>query len=412
MPNKITDTNNNSTAKCLLTYLQSQKLGGGSTHTFLNPLHRIDQPCSGLLLFGKTQKASSRITKLWKAKAVHKEYLCLVPTTLVQQNLLPVSSLVTSSVATPSEEDDHNNRHEDDNDNEEWYTLEGLMLKKNPGSADVASSRRYRYQHHRRGKTRREHDQHLDRVRQNKGGRSVRVLSKMDYEARDGPARPISLQWKTIENVTEYSDAEEEDPTDATDTTTPRTSDTKTSRNTAVASAASATTTPVPVPPTRTIIDDKQRRIRIRHNTTNNGSASCSSFVSSLSSLLTSRRIALVASPHYTLILVRTQEGARHMIRALLSQVGRCPIVGDVRYNWTPALVSPSSSLVLENKKEDDHRRGRHNRNKANTTTTAPVLRDRSVALHAYGIHFNPKQLQLGSLDTYSFRAPIPSTWR
>ena len=105
------------------------------------------------------------------------------------------------------------------------------------------------------------------------------------------------------------------------------------------------------------------------------------------------------------------------MIRALLSQVGRCPIVGDVRYNWTPAMVASSSASARiddEDKDEDDHR-GRHHRNTTTTTTTtttAPLLRDRSVALHAYGIHFNPKQLQLGSLDTYSFRAPIPSTWR
>lgn len=106
------------------------------------------------------------------------------------------------------------------------------------------------------------------------------------------------------------------------------------------------------------------------------------------------------------------------MIRALLSQVGRCPIVGDVRYNWTPSTVASASAsasaLKDEDKEEDDQRRGRNHRNNANTstTTTAPVLRDRSVALHAYVIHFNPKQLQLGSLDTYSFRAPIPSTWR
>ena len=35
------------TKKCLLTYLQTNKLGGGSKNDFLLPLHRIDQPCSG-----------------------------------------------------------------------------------------------------------------------------------------------------------------------------------------------------------------------------------------------------------------------------------------------------------------------------------------------------------------------------
>jgi 23S rRNA pseudouridine1911/1915/1917 synthase len=53
------------TSKCLLTYLCEQKLGGGSQNEYLKPLHRIDQPCSGLLLFGKTTKAASRIQALF-----------------------------------------------------------------------------------------------------------------------------------------------------------------------------------------------------------------------------------------------------------------------------------------------------------------------------------------------------------
>jgi 23S rRNA pseudouridine1911/1915/1917 synthase len=52
--------------KCLLSYLISQKLGGGSKQDFLKPLHRLDQPCTGVLLFGKTSKAASRIQSQWK----------------------------------------------------------------------------------------------------------------------------------------------------------------------------------------------------------------------------------------------------------------------------------------------------------------------------------------------------------
>ena len=54
--------------KCLLTHLQQRGLGGGSKKDFLVPLHRIDQPCTGILLFGKTSKAASRVTKVWKGK--------------------------------------------------------------------------------------------------------------------------------------------------------------------------------------------------------------------------------------------------------------------------------------------------------------------------------------------------------
>ncbi len=64
--------------KCLLSWLKRQSLGGGSAHQFLLPLHRLDQPCTGLLLFGKTTKAASRITNMWKKHQVLKEYTCLL----------------------------------------------------------------------------------------------------------------------------------------------------------------------------------------------------------------------------------------------------------------------------------------------------------------------------------------------
>ena len=91
--------------------------------------------------------------------------------------------------------------------------------------------------------------------------------------------------------------------------------------------------------------------------------------------------------PSYTLLLVRTSEGARHMVRALLAQVGECPILGDVRY-WKP------------NRQSGD-----------NDADDKDPLPDRSVALHAYGVYFDKNQLQLGSLDTFEFKAPVPSTW-
>ena len=47
--------------KCLLTYLKSQSLGGGSNKDFLIPTHRLDQPCTGVLIFAKNGKAASRV---------------------------------------------------------------------------------------------------------------------------------------------------------------------------------------------------------------------------------------------------------------------------------------------------------------------------------------------------------------
>ena len=77
------------------------------------------------------------------------------------------------------------------------------------------------------------------------------------------------------------------------------------------------------------------------------------------------------------------------MVRALLAQVGECPIVGDVRY-WKSNKRSSDSDA--------DFDKG--------------PLQDRSVALHAYGVYFDQKQLQLGSLDTFAFKAPVPPTWQ
>jgi 23S rRNA pseudouridine1911/1915/1917 synthase len=64
--------------KSLLDHLISLKLGGGSKNDFLIPLHRIDQPCSGVLLLAKTGKAASRVTQIWKKGLVEKTYLCVL----------------------------------------------------------------------------------------------------------------------------------------------------------------------------------------------------------------------------------------------------------------------------------------------------------------------------------------------
>ena len=73
--------------KCLLTYLKRKGLGGGSNNDFLLPVHRLDQPCTGILVLAKNSKAASRIQKAWAKGQVLKEYLCVVESPVnVQQN--------------------------------------------------------------------------------------------------------------------------------------------------------------------------------------------------------------------------------------------------------------------------------------------------------------------------------------
>ena len=64
--------------KCLLTYLKSQSLGGGSNNDFLMPTHRLDQPCTGILIFAKNTKAASRVQVAWSKKKVSKCYWVVV----------------------------------------------------------------------------------------------------------------------------------------------------------------------------------------------------------------------------------------------------------------------------------------------------------------------------------------------
>jgi 23S rRNA pseudouridine1911/1915/1917 synthase len=226
--------------KCLLSELKRNQWGGGSAKDFLLPLHRIDQPCSGVLMLAKTSKAASRITSLWKQKRVKKEYLCVVSTSRLPR-LQQVSN--TTTVAVPSE---NNN----DNDSNDWQVLKGVM-----------------------------------QPRLLKTERSV-VIRPPSLKST---GRPVDLSWKLINNKKETSDENNNDD--------------------------------------------------------------------------------------YSMILVQTNSGARHMVRALLTQIGGCPIVGDVRYD-----------------------------------ATSLTLKDQSVALHAYRVMLDDR-LQLGSLDTFEFQAPIPATW-
>ena len=316
--------------KCLLTHLQNIGLGGGSKKDFLVPLHRIDQPCTGVLLFGKTSKAASRITKVWKGKrkkkrnqqknsndqsrvirGVIKDYLCVVPT-----SRLGAMEAASISASTNYRDDcadlgfPSSARHSLA-DGIQWNQLDGLMLRQSALSSEYfIGSSEPRYRQQQRGQR---EQYHKERLRK---GRSVKIVRRhrpgdsgydsfydYNHDADNSTMRPVRVEWKIVHVPT--------------------------------------------------------------------------------------------IKPAYTLLLVRTSEGARHMVRALLAQVGDCPILGDVRY-WKAGTGVGTHGDGIPQSTIDNEK--------------AP-LRDRSVALHAYGLYFDRHRLKLGSLDTFEFRAPVPSTW-
>lgn len=334
---KVSNSTNNQTIgskKCLLTHLQNKGLGGGSNKDFLVPLHRIDQPCTGILLFGKTSKAASRVTTVWKGKrkkkknkqrgdngqisrGVLKDYLCVVPTSRVAAMMEASVSVQTTHSDESIDSGFPSSVRHAIADGAKWNQLDGLMLRQSALSSEYGSNSRPRDRHPQR---RQQQQYYKDRLLK---GRSVKILRRQqpgdsgydsfndyDHDTDNATMRPVHIKWKVVHVPT--------------------------------------------------------------------------------------------IEPAYTLLLVRSSEGARHMVRALMAQVGDCPILGDVRY-WKPGGKS---------------RRGTGYGTDADTTGTVSSsddkkcpLGDRSVALHAYGLYFDKKQLQLGSLDTFEFRACIPPTW-
>ncbi len=61
---------------------------------FLNTVHRLDRPVSGILLFAKTSKALSRMNEMVKARKISKKYLCLV-----EQRPEPIKGKLVNSIA-------------------------------------------------------------------------------------------------------------------------------------------------------------------------------------------------------------------------------------------------------------------------------------------------------------------------
>lgn len=286
VPNAEAPSLLSSTSKCLLTYLQSMQMGGGSQRDYLLSLHRIDQPCSGLILWGKTSKAASRISQLWKQGRVQKEYLCVV------SNAHLASLEEAAAVAAVSQnrrEDNDECMFQDDDDVKGWKRLEGDFVR----PPKQRQQRQPQQQQPRQGGPKRR------RAQTPKGSVSVLPITWNANDELIGIMKPttpayrrIGLDWKVVSGPNDDDD--------------------------------------------------------------------------------------------FTLLRIRTHQGARHMVRALLSQIGGCPIVGDLRYG----------------------------NNSNNLLCFSPALPDRSVALHAWRVQLLDSTFRLGSLSTFDFEAPVPSTWK
>jgi 23S rRNA pseudouridine1911/1915/1917 synthase len=79
--------------KCLLSKLKASGLGGGSAKKFLLPMHRLDQPCTGISMLAKNSKAGTRTGNAFRKHAIEKDYFCVVEGNIEDMKMrsLPVS---------------------------------------------------------------------------------------------------------------------------------------------------------------------------------------------------------------------------------------------------------------------------------------------------------------------------------
>lgn len=233
-----------SNTKCLLTLLKTKKLGGGSQNDFLLPMHRIDQPCSGVSVLAKQSKAGTRIGNAFRKHLTEKDYFCVVEGSLEQ--------MIRRSVTS-------------ENKKMMPYKISGVLQKQNNKRSNNGSQRRYGGNNNKK-----------------KGGDSVifKPLKQNSDEVDSNNERLCHIEWEHL----------------------------------------------------------------------------------------------LTTSNNLHLIRVKTSTGAKHQVRAMLSQLAHAPICGDLRYG---------ASFPLP---------------------------DKSVALHARSISF--PTVKLGDLNlTKPFVARVPKTW-
>ncbi len=53
---------------------------------FLHPVHRLDRPVSGCLIFARTSKALTRLNESIKERAIEKKYICLTSAEVIEES--------------------------------------------------------------------------------------------------------------------------------------------------------------------------------------------------------------------------------------------------------------------------------------------------------------------------------------
>lgn len=243
--------------KCLLTNLIQSKRGGGSMFNYLLPMHRIDQPCSGVTILAKTSKAGTRIGNAFRKSQICKDYLCVVETDddeeEDQENSLWDLIQRSEKISRGNGKENGKGGKDDDNKRKrkgrgDVYSLSGILQKNND-----------------RGNKHRSNNK-------NSNNRSVKF-------------KPLSDT--TI--ITKTSDGGERD-------------------NKSGQRICRLEWEIVPLP----------KKINTRRNNRNK----------------------------YRLIRVVTSTGAKHQIRAMLSQLGGCALAGDLRYGSLHGPL-PDGSVAL-----------------------------------------------------------------
>ncbi|KAG7342565.1 ribosomal large subunit pseudouridine synthase A [Nitzschia inconspicua] len=275
--------NNNNDNKCLLSYLRNQRLGGGSQQDYLKPVHRLDQPCTGLLVFAKNTKAASRIQRAWADRLVQKEYYCVVQhddNTIEQlrqnawkrqevQKWIPSSSLIL-----PDTKRTHKNNtvpwggDRGWNDPNKVFVLGGLLRKSQHGRGSVHVTPL-------RGDWKRYFERKQKAYHQStkKGNHKKKDQNNQTKTTRnDGTF--CCLEFRFLGAISKHG--LEQNPTNKPETVS-----------------------------TRKVLDGRKKE-----------------------TIHSSGR----TEQSFQLLAIRTNMGLRHQIRAMLASIGGCPILGDLRY--------------------------------------------------------------------------------
>jgi 23S rRNA-/tRNA-specific pseudouridylate synthase len=348
--------NYNNNSKCLLSFLRRHQHGGGGNRRYLKPVHRLDQPCTGVVIMAKNTKAASRIQQAFAQRQVQKEYLCIVHGNnnvlhdlrhrSWSQNQFHDIRLAMTLDGTIQQKDPSPSPSPPEwdsssaglwNDNDKVRVLAGMFRKRPDGKGSVQVTAITDENSFYLLQKKPSSDLNLHDNNDNDGEDDNTTNSYNKFKRRD--ARLCFLEYRYICAVPRNTGQEENHHNPSSSSNT------------------------------------------IRSDSTNNDNT----------------------KSNWHLLAIRTHTEMRHQIRALFSHVGGCPIVGDFRYGG-----GGGRECYRYNNANDTMTT---NMTTTTTTTTTIALLDQSVALHARAIYL--PTVQLGGTDLVSkpFVAPIPKTW-